>query len=81
MSESPVRAAILVDLLVSGDDKAENIGRRTGHHRNSVSGRMGELVDDGLIRPKGGGVYRLTDAGREKAVGMVRAELSIYTRD
>lgn len=81
MAETPVRTAILVDLLVSGDDKAENIGRRTGHHRNSVSGHMGGLVDDGLIKGKGGGVYRLTDSGRERATGMVRAELSAYKGD
>ena len=40
MPLTPVQRAILVDLLVYGDDKAENIGNRTGFHRNSVSRSM-----------------------------------------
>lgn len=81
MADTPVQTAILVDLLISGDDKAENIGRRTGYHRNTVSGDMGTLVERGLLEAKGGGVYRLTDAGRSRAQGIVRSELELFERD
>lgn len=78
MADTPAQVAILVDLLISGDDKAENISRRTGFHRNTLSGQMGALVDEGLIAAKGGGVYRLTDSGREYARGMVKSRLELY---
>lgn len=78
MSQTPLQAAIIVDLLISGDDKAENIGRRTGYHRNTVSGQMKELVESGLIRAKGGGVYALTDKGRERSRSIVRSSLELY---
>jgi Mn-dependent DtxR family transcriptional regulator len=81
MSQPPLQRAILVDLLISGDDKAENIGRRTKYHRNTVSGAMKELVSDELIEAKGGGVYRLTDRGRTRAQNIVRSGLEIYERD
>ena len=81
MSETPLQRAILVDLLISSDDKAENIGRRTGYHRNTVSGEMKQLVSGGLIEAKGGGVYRLTDSGRSRAQNIVRSGLELYERD
>lgn len=74
MTKTPVEVAILVDLLIYGDDKAENIANRTGFHRNSVSSRITPLADeDQLLAHKGGGVYRLTDDGREAARGLLRS--------
>ena len=73
MSLTPVQRAILVDLLVHHDDKAENIANRTGYHRNTVSKYMKGLVNDSYIAPKGGGVYRLSDKGTEAAQGLIRA--------
>lgn len=81
MSHTPVQTAILVDLLVSGDDKAENIGRRTGFHRNTVSAEMKGLVKDDLIAAKGGGVYRLTDKGRMRAQSVIISSLELYNTD
>lgn len=71
MSPTPVQRAILVDLLIFGDDKAANIASRTGFHRNTISSHMKTLADEGKISGKGGGVYRLRDDGREAAQGLV----------
>lgn len=73
MSKTELERAILVDLFVHGDDKAENIANRCGFHRNSVSGRLKGLLEDGDLHHKGGGVYRLTDSGREAARGLIKA--------
>jgi len=81
MELSPVQRATLVDLLIYGDDKAGNIGQRTGIHHNSVSRKVGELVDYGLLKPKGDGVYRLTEDGRETAIGLVRGGYNPYQDD
>lgn len=81
MELSPVQRATLVDLLIHGDDKAGNIGKRTGTHHNSVSRVVGELVDEGLIKPKGEGVYRLTENGRERAIGLIRGGYNPYQED
>lgn len=82
MARTPVEVAILVDLLIYGDDKAENIANRTGFHRNSVSARITPMAkDDGLLDHKGGGVYRLTDDGREAARGLLRSGENPYQSD
>lgn len=78
MGLTPVQKDILVDLLIYGDDKAENIGKRTKHHRNTVSSHMGTLVEDGHLEAKGGGVYRLRDQGRETALGLLRGGFNPY---
>jgi len=80
MALTDLETAIIVDLLVAGDDKAENIGRRTGYHRNTVSAQMKDLVGESLIEAKGGGVYRLTDKGRTTARQHIRSELDVYKR-
>lgn len=82
MPRTPVEVGILVDLLIYGDDKAENIGRRTGFHRNSVSARITKLAkQEELLEDKGGGVYRLTDKGREAARGLLRSGENPYQSD
>lgn len=81
MSLTPVQKDVVVDLLVHGDDKAENVGNRTNHHRNTVSTHMGKLVDKGHIEGKGGGVYRLRDQGREAAIGLIKGGFNPYTDD
>lgn len=79
MPLTPVQRAIVVDLLVYGDDKAENIANRTGFHRNSVSRSMKHLVESGRILHKGGGVYQLKDSGKETARGLLRGGYSPYS--
>ena len=79
MPLTPVQRAILVDLLVHGDDKAENIADRTGFHRNSVSRSMKHLVDDSAISHKGGGVYQLRDSGTKTARSLLRGGYNPYT--
>lgn len=81
MPRTPVQQAILVDLLVFGDDKAANIGQRTGFHRNTVSKHLGILEREGEIRNKGGGVYSLRDSGREGAQSLIRAGEIPYGED
>lgn len=79
MTRTPVEEAILVDLLIFGDDKTENIANRTGFHRNSVSNRITGLDSDGVVEHKGGGVYRLTDDGRTAAQGLLVGGSNPYT--
>ena len=81
MSESPVQRAILVDLLIYGADKPENIARRTGKHANSISRSASQMVEEDLIRNKGGGVYRLTEKGYQKAQSLVRSGYLPYQPD
>ncbi|ELY86461.1 MULTISPECIES: helix-turn-helix domain-containing protein [Halobacteriales] len=78
MDITPTQKAILVDLLLHNDDKAGNIARRTGRHRNSVSRSFQDLLDAGFVQEKGGGVYRLTDRGRESAIGLVKPQIDVY---
>lgn len=77
---TPVERAILTDLLIYGADKAENIGDRTGYHRNSVIRCLSNVVEDGLLHHKGGGVYELTGSGRETARGLYRSGYTPYNR-
>jgi len=63
----------LVDLVVFGHDKAENIANRIGRHRNTVSKYMRPLSEKGYLKGKGGGVYRPTDKGLETGQGMILA--------
>jgi DNA-binding MarR family transcriptional regulator len=81
MARTPVQRAILVDLLVFGDDKAANIGQRTGFHRNTVSKHLGILEREGELRNKGGGVFTLLDSGREAAQSLIRAGEIPYGED
>lgn len=76
---TPLQQAILVDLLVHGDDKAGNIANRTGHHRNAVSSHLGPLTDESLLQNKGEGVYTLTDRGAEAARGLLKSGYNPYT--
>jgi len=63
MNLSPVERDILEDLFFHGDDVPANIARRTGRHRGSISRRLPNLEEKGLVRLKGAGVYTLTIAG------------------
>ena len=81
MSYSPTEQAILVDLLIFDDDKSENIANRTGFHRNSVSRSAKSLVEEDHVVNKGGGVYRLTEKGRQAAAGLVLGGKLPYSED
>lgn len=78
---TPLQQAIVVDLLIHGDDKAGNIANRTGHHRNSVSSHLGPLTEDSYLRNKGEGVYSLTDRGEEAARGLIKSGYNPYPSD
>jgi len=78
MNLTPTQQAILIDLLVFGDDKASNIGNRTDHHRNSISRSLQPLAEDSYVSNKGDGVYTLTDKGREAAQGLIRGGTNPY---
>lgn len=81
MGFTPTEQAILIDLLIFNDDKAENIANRTGYHRNSITRSAKGLLDSGHIVNKGGGVYRLTDQGRNAATGLVLGGKLPYSDD
>jgi predicted transcriptional regulator len=78
MGLTPVQKDMLIDLLLHGDDKAENVGNRTNHHRNTVSSHMGTLVEEGYLTGKGGGVYRLREPGRDAALGLIKSGYNPY---
>lgn len=78
MRASEVETAILVDLLLSGDNSAGNIGPNTGHPNSSVTRSLSSLVEEGLVRNKGSGVYTLTDKGRTEARTIARQKIDIY---
>lgn len=73
MSLSRAERAALVDILIHGDDKAANIGQRVGMHRNTISTKLTKLAGEDYLSNKGGGVYRLTDKGRQHAIGLIKA--------
>jgi predicted transcriptional regulator len=79
MALTGMQQSILVDLLIHGDDKASNISDRTGHHRNSISGQWPDLREQGFVKPKGGGVYRLSDSGRDTAQSLIKSGFNPYT--
>lgn len=72
MDLSPAERAILVDVLLNGDDIPSNIADRTGYARETVSRRCKTLADRSLVEDKGGGVYRLTLAGVRTAQNLQR---------
>ena len=63
MLQSPDARAILVDLLLNGDNAPSNIAENTDYHSKSVQKRLKELEKDGFIENKGSGVYTLTLEG------------------
>lgn len=81
MPESDVEKDIMIDLLVYGDDKAENIGRRVDRPPSSVSRSLADMRKDSpsLLSAKGGGVYRLTEQGRRTAQALFQAGHNPYT--
>lgn len=74
MLQSPVKRAIVVDLLVNGDNTPANIAENTGKHRVSVSERLSDLESEGLVENKGRGVYTLTLDGISVARAVRRLE-------
>lgn len=67
MNLTPTQRAILTHLYKNGDNIAANIADDTGYHRNSLSRSFPDLVEKGLVRDKGRGVYELTKSGRSTA--------------
>lgn len=67
MGLSDVQEAMIVHLIDEGDDIPSNIADSTGYHRNSVVRAAKPLVEKGMVENKGGGVYRLTEDGRQTA--------------
>jgi DNA-binding IclR family transcriptional regulator len=74
MLQSPVKRAVLVDLLLHGDNTPANISQNTGKHRSNVNTRLQELESNGYVENKGGGVYALTLEGISAARAIRRLE-------
>lgn len=74
MIQSPVKRAVLVDLLINGDNTPKNIADNTGKHRTTVNERLQDLEDDGFVENKGSGVYALTLEGIAAARAVRRLE-------
>ena len=64
---TPVEIDVLTDLLKNGDNIPANIADNTGRHSKSVSKRLPDLEEEGLIRNKGRGVYTLTSTGLQQS--------------
>jgi len=60
MGLSPVERAIVADLLENGDNVPGNIAENTGYHPKSVQRSISNLVDMGVVRSKGRGVYTVS---------------------
>lgn len=73
MSLTPVERAVLVSLLVYGDNTAGGIAQHCTYQRNSITNRLPEMVEKGLIRDKGKNVYELTDDGKTRARALLKA--------
>jgi Mn-dependent DtxR family transcriptional regulator len=58
---------LLADLLMHGDNVPSNISDNIERHPTSVSQRLSELEDMGLVRNKGRGVWTLTAPGANMA--------------
>ena len=67
MPPSPVEMDVLIDLLIHGDNVPANIADNTGRHSKSISRRLPDLEDRGLVKNKGRGVYTLTPEGIDMA--------------
>lgn len=81
MRPSEVENDILVDLLVHGDDKAENIGRRVNRPPSSISRSISSLAEDQVVRDKGGGVYTLQEQGRNLGRSLIVSGYNPYVSD
>lgn len=58
---------VLVDLLLNGDNTPTNIAESTGRHTTSVSRKLSDLEEQGLVINKGRGVWTLTMKGMRHA--------------
>lgn len=74
MRLSDTQKVILIYLLTRGDDIPTNISNSdlTDVHRGTVSRAMSDLHSEGFVRPKGNGVWTLTDAGIQLAQNVYR---------
>ena len=82
MQFKPTERALLVDLLIFGPNRAKPIAERTNIHRNTIAKYTNELQQSNHLLAKGGGVYRLSDKGRQAAEGLVLSgELPYGTTD
>jgi len=70
MNLTPTEREVLVSLSREhgdGDNIQTNLADSTGRSSRSVSRAVERLLDRGLVRNKGRGVYRLSEEGREVA--------------
>lgn len=79
MGLSDLQEAILIDLTVHGDNTPSNIGEQIGRPSSSVSRVLPDLIEEGLVRNKGSGVYTLTDAGIDRSQSLIRTGLDVYS--
>jgi Mn-dependent DtxR family transcriptional regulator len=62
----------LVDLIENGDNIPKNIANNVDRHVGSIRRAVAKLEEKGLIKNKGGGVYTLTERGREATSSLVK---------
>jgi len=67
MKLTPSERAILVDLLVHGDNTPSNLADNANMSRDHANDCLSELEDRRLVKNKGRGVYRLTLSGTAAA--------------
>ena len=54
---------VLVAILIGGGNTPSNIAEMIDRHPNSIGDSMDRLEEEGLVLPKGSGVYALTYSG------------------
>lgn len=67
MNPTDLEGEILVQLLVGGDDSPKGIAESIDRPSKSISRALSRLQNQGLVRPKGAGVWTLTNAGIQVA--------------
>jgi len=77
---TPTESDILIGLLILGDSLPVTIADWSGAHPRSVSRRLPQLVDSGLVVEKDRSVYCLTPSGYSAARGLLRERAEV-TKD
>jgi Mn-dependent DtxR family transcriptional regulator len=67
MNRTDLEGEILIQILVGGDDAPKGIAQSIDRPSKSVSRALSRLQEEGLVRPKGAGVWTLTNAGVQVA--------------
>lgn len=70
---------IIMHMAIWFIDKPSHVAKWTGHDRHTVSGKLTEFAERGLVWKQDDGIYRITNDGFELGVQLLRTGLHPYT--